>query len=199
MNISLETYLQSNPKKYLIFDLDCTLARLEIDWSTYRRDIFDVVATFDKTLTEEVPFISFAGLELANRAIKKHGEFARKIINNFVEKYETTHYDGYTSNAELITFIHENKGRYEYFIWTSNMKKTLSDFIEKEHLHGIFSFIADRDVTPLLKPEIDGFRLIKKPETELYEYLMIGDNFTDQGAAENAHIDFFKIDYFSRQ
>lgn len=198
MNISLEAYLQKHPKRYLIFDLDHTLARLEIDWSTYRREIFDTVATFDRPLSEEVPFVSFAGLELANRAIKKHGEFARQKINTFVEEYEITHYHGYTPNKELITFIRSNKNKYTYYIWTSNMKKTCNEFIEKERLSGVFSRIVDRNMTPLLKPEIDGFNLIKNPEVKLNEYLMIGDNFTDQGAAENAHIDFFKVDYFAK-
>ncbi|MCX6730470.1 MAG: HAD hydrolase-like protein [Candidatus Roizmanbacteria bacterium] len=198
MKSSLETYLKEHPKKFLIFDLDHTLARLEIDWSTYRREIFDTVATFDKQLSEEVPFVSFAGLELANRAIKKHGEFARRKINSFVEEYELTHYHGYSPNNELLDFIRSQRSLYTYYIWTSNMKKTFNEFVEKEKLSGIFSTIIDRDTAPLLKPEIDGFNLIRKPQTKLDEFLMIGDNFTDEGAAKNAHIDFYKVNYFSK-
>lgn len=188
-----------HPKKYLIFDLDHTLVRLEIDWSTYRREIFDLVATFDKPLTELVLFTPFAGLELSNRVIKKHGEFAKKKINAFVEKYETTHYAGYTPNTELLSFIRTHaKKNYRFFIWTSNARKTFDDLLIKEHVQDVFTRIVDRCAVSLLKPEIDGFKLIQIPHAPLNDYLMIGDNFTDEGAAEKAGIDFFKVNYFHR-
>ncbi|MCX6730469.1 MAG: hypothetical protein NTZ55_01350 [Candidatus Roizmanbacteria bacterium] len=55
--MSLEEYLSYNLKKYLIFDLDGTLARLHIDWSTMDQEVFDFVRTFDEPLTKTVPFV----------------------------------------------------------------------------------------------------------------------------------------------
>lgn len=195
----LEDYLIQHPKKYLIFDLDSTIVLLNIDWSSYRRDLFDLVSTFDKPLTQQVPFVPFAGLELTNRAIKKHGDFAKKKIDTFVEQYETSHYSGYTPNTKLLTFIRTHKKEYVYFIWTSNMKKSFEEFMAQENLNNVFSVIVDRGSTPLLKPEINGFSLMFMQGTSLNEYLMIGDSVFDEGAAINAEIDFFKIDYFSHR
>ncbi|MFH0773022.1 MAG: HAD hydrolase-like protein [bacterium] len=199
--MTLEEYLTEHPKKYLIFDLDRTLARLEIDWSTYGRDIFDLVATFDKPLAEQVPFVPFSGLTLTNKAIQKHGVRAKEIIDAFVQRYESTHYSGYTPNIKLLSFIRtHNSGDYLYFIWTSNMKKTCVEFIEKECLQNTFSRIVDRGSVSLLKPEAEGFHLIHQSiDSSLDHYLMIGDAFTDEEAAKNAGIDFLKIDYFSHE
>jgi len=197
MNSTLENYLQTHPKKYLIFDLDSTLARLKIDWATFRRDIFNLVATFDKQLTEEVSFVPFAGLELANKAIKLHGDQAKNTINSFVERYEIAHYSGYTPNPELLSFIRSQKETYKLYIWTSNMRKTIMEFLKNELLERSFLKIICREDVTFLKPEIDGFRQIQIRDSNPTEYLMIGDNFTDEGAAKNAGIDFFKIDYFS--
>lgn len=197
MNNTLENYLQTHPKKYLIFDLDSTLARLKIDWTTFRRDIFDLVAIFDKQLTEEVPFVPFAGLELANRAIKLHGEHAKNTINSFVERYELTHYSGYTPNPELLSFIRSQKEKYKLYIWTSNMRKTIMEFLKNELLESSFSKIVCREDVTFLKPDREGFKQIQIGGSNPNEYLMIGDNFTDEGAAKNAGIDFFIIDYFS--
>jgi len=197
--MSLTEYLVKHPKKYLIFDLDETLAKLNIDWSTIRREIFDLVASFDEPLSKSVPFVPNAGIELSNKAAKKHGKATAKKLRAFVENYEITHYFDYTPNDELIDFILNNKQTYVYYMWTSNGRQTIQDFLRKESLAHLFSRIVTQNDVSLIKPEAEGFSQIYTVGEPLSSYLMIGDSHSDENAANNAGIEFFKISYFNRQ
>jgi len=197
--MSLESYLVKNPKKYLIFDLDHTLAKLNIDWSTIRREIFDFVAAIDEPLSKSVPFIPNAGIELSNKAAKKHGKSFAKKIRTFVEEYEIAHYQNYEPNHELLDFIRNNKQTYIYYMWTSNGTRTIQDFLNKEQLSSFFLRIITQNDVSLIKPEAEGFAFLHTPGEPLSSYVMIGDSLSDKNAAKNAGIDFFEIDYFTRQ
>lgn len=196
--MTLAEYLIKHPKKYLIFDLDHTLAKLNIDWSTIRREIFDLVATFDEPLSKSVPFVSNAGIELSNKAAKKHGKEVAKKIRAFIEEYEMTHYKNYEPNQVLLNFIRNNKQTYVYYMWTSNGIRTIQDFLNKEDFSSFFSKIVTQNDVSLIKPEAEGFTFLYTPGESLSSYLMIGDSPSDENAAKNAGIDFFKEDYFSR-
>ena len=197
--MSLESYLVKNPKKYLIFDLDHTLAKLNIDWSTIRREIFDFVAAIDEPLSKSVPFIPNAGIELSNKAAKKHGKGFAKKIRTLVEEYEIAHYQNYEPNHELLDFIRNNKQTYIYYMWTSNGTRTIQDFLNKEQLSSFFLRIITQNDVSLIKPEAEGFAFLHTPGEPLSSYVMIGDSLSDKNAAKNAGIDFFEIDYFTRQ
>lgn len=197
--MTLTEYLAIHPKKYLIFDLDHTLAKLNIDWSTVRREIFDLVATFDEPLSKSVPFVSNAGIELSNRAVKKHGKEVAKKIRTFVEEYEVTHYYDYEPNHELLDFIRNNRQTYVYYMWTSNGTRTIQDFLNKESLSSYFLKIITQNDVSLIKPESEGFTFLYTPGESLSYYMMIGDSLSDKNAAKNAGIDFFEIDYFEHQ
>lgn len=196
--MKLAEYLTNQPKKHIIFDLDSTILEMDIDWSTYRRDTWDVIAGIDKPLTEEVPFAHAMGMVLTNKAIAKHGQKAKKIIDPFVENYEETHYHGYTPNPELLQFLRSHNGTYSFYLWTSNARKTALRPLQSEGITHLFAKIVTRNDVMLLKPSPDGFSLIYDTSVPKSEYLMVGDNTFDKGAAEQAGIDFFLVDYFSR-
>lgn len=194
----LKHYLQKHPKKYLLFDLDDTLAHLNIDWSTIRQGVFDVVAQYDKKLVEDTLNERFATIYLTNRAVAKYGEKMKDEITSFWNTYEQSNYSGYIPNAELITTVKSLGPQYKKFIWTTNTTFPVQDFIRKEGLNNQFKKIVSHQTVLRLKPEADGFADIYAPNTSLNDYLMIGDSINDEGAAKNAGIDFFQIDYFSR-
>lgn len=198
--MKLEEYLKLHPKKYLIFDLDETLALLHMNWSTITQDIFDLVEAFDVSLVKESLRERFAAIYLTNRAIQKHGKIALDKIHAFVDEYERVNYSGYTPNKELIEFIKSDRNKfYLLSIWTTNTTRIVQDFLLKEELTNRFSKIITHDILTQLKPEKEGFTFIHIPNTPLSDYLLIGDSINDEGAAKNAGIDFFKIDYFARQ
>lgn len=136
------------------------LAKLNIDWSTVRREIFDLVATFDEPLSKSVPFVSNAGIELSNRAVKKHGKEVAKKIRTFVEEYEMAHYHDYEPNHELLNFIRNNKQTYIYYMWTSNGIRTIQDFLNKESLSS-YLMIGDSpsDKNAAKNADIDFFEI----------------------------------------
>lgn len=195
--MSLTSFLSLHLKKHLIFDLDCTLAKLNIDWSTYRQELWDTVSTFDKPLTQEVPFEPWSGIELTNKAIQKHGKKVKQILDKFNESYELTHYHGYTANPTLFDFVKKNT-THTLFLWTSNQEKTIQHFLMNEGFFDVFNKIITRDMVTHIKPYPDGFSQIYIPGTDKKDYLMIGDNFTDKEAAASVGIDFFLVDYFDK-
>ncbi|MFZ2026581.1 MAG: HAD hydrolase-like protein [Microgenomates group bacterium] len=197
--MTLEQYLAQHPKKYLIFDLDDTLAHLNINWNTIRQGVFDIVAQQDEQLVADTVNERFATIYLANRAVTKHGEKMKDEITKFWTAYEKNNYSGYIPNSGLITTLKSLDLRYKKYIWTTNTEFPINDFIQKEGLGSQFKKIVSHKTSLYLKPEADGFKDIYVPGTPLSDYLMIGDSINDMGAAKNAGIDFFEIDYFTRQ
>jgi beta-phosphoglucomutase-like phosphatase (HAD superfamily) len=198
--MTLEDYLAKNPKKYLIFDLDGTLADLHVNWFGIDKDISDLVASIDAPLSKEVPLGRFAGIHLTNMVNKKYGELSRKKMNIFIDDFEKKNYSGFSPNHELINFLRDiSNERYNCYLWTTNTRMVIEDFLSKEKLVGRFTKIVSHNDTTLLKPEAEGFSYIYTPNTSLSDYLLIGDSINDELAAKNAGIDFFKVDYFDRQ
>lgn len=194
--MDLQSYLKEHPKKHIIFDLDSTIIEMDMDWSTYRHDTWETVASFDEPLTQEVPYTHGMGMTLTNKAIAKHGQRAKDVIDPFVDVYEETHYHGYCPNPHLLRFIRDNSGRYFFYLWSSNARKTVMKVLEAEKLSGLFSKIVTRTDVMLLKPSLDGFDLIYNPSIPKSEYLLVGDSKFDEGAAQGAKIDFFRERYF---
>jgi len=198
MNISLETYLRNNPKKYLIFDLDETLALLHINWNTIRQGVFKIVSRYDEQLVHSMVDEHFVTIYLANKAVSKYGKKIKEEITAFWSDYEKNNYSGYTPNTELIKSVISLDSRYKKYIWTTNTLYPINDFLKKEGITSQFEKIISHEKVLRLKPEADGFAEIYVPRTPLADYLMIGDSINDEGAAKNVGIEFFKIDYFAR-
>lgn len=195
--MDIKTYLSQNPKTHLIFDLDGTLSKLKIDWSHFRRGFWDIAESIDKPLCSTVPFESQMAIVLGEKIIRKHGPKVKDILNKYVETYEHGNYAGYILNPQLLSFVRENSHKYEMSVWTSNMRSVIADFLTKENLASCFKHIITRDDVLYLKPDPEGFFLIKESGVPENRYLMVGDNpFTDGQAAKRAGIDFLLEDYF---
>jgi len=195
--MQLDEFLKSNHKTHLIFDLDLTLVFLQIDWSTFRKGVWDIVAELDASLTREVPNVSGNGMIMINRAVQKHGVRAKEMFVCYVERYEYGNFHGYLPNADLIRFVHKNHDKYTLSLWTNNCRKVVTIPLVKEQLLPCFDSVITRDDIMLLKPEPDGFNAIFDKTCDKSGYLMIGDSIWDKEASKKAGIDFFLIDYFS--
>lgn len=66
----------------------------------------------------------------------------------------------------------------------------------KYNLNDKFTKIITRDDVKYLKPNPEGFGKIHDPIMPLEKYLLIGDSYSDEKAAEAAKIDFYKINFF---
>jgi len=193
----LSKYLETHPKTHLIFDLDSTLAKLLIDWSTYRNELWKLVSSFDDKLTNEIPCKPFMGFKLTNAAIKKHGIKTKKILDQFNGDYELSHYTGYLPHPDLLSFIRSHHNKLHFFLWTNNAKKTIADVVQKEKLNTYFQKIITRDDVLFIKPEVNGYNLINTNNTPKDNYVLIGDSIFDEETAHKIGIDFFQVNYFS--
>jgi len=194
--MSLKTYLAEHPKKHLIFDLDHTLARLEIDWRNIHSLLFEEIKDIDPSLAINLSTNAREFYSLINTAVKKHGASAKQRTRLFIERFEQAHYSHYTPNTELLPFIRTHARDYSFSIWTSNTKNTIQDFLSKESLAQVFNPIVTLNDVEFSKPHSDGFYKIYDPTKSKKEYLMIGDSENDEEAAKQAGIDFFKVTYW---
>ena len=196
--MNLENYLKNNPKKHLIFDLDETLIRLEIDWSGVYEMLFTAVKNIDPLLISKVPESALEFYNLVNKITLKHGERAKKKLDETIAEYEMSHYVSYSPNPSLMSFIRTQKDTYSFSLWTSNAKGTMRDFLQKEQFEHYFENIITLENVLFAKPDTYGFNIIYNPNKAKKDYLMIGDSENDKIMAQNAGIDFFKETYFTR-
>lgn len=196
--MELEKYLQNSDKTHLIFDLDRTVARLEIDWSTFRRELFDTVGKIDRPLMESVPFEHGRGNELINKAVKKHGSVMKQALIAFTEEYETSHYHGYTANPDLVRFLRDNASGFSVFLWTNNCRRVADKVVSAEGIARAFTKVVAFEDVDCVKPEPDGFLRIRDNKTPRENYLFVGDSIFDETASAAAGLDFFKTEYFNR-
>ena len=196
--MTLEVYLKQNPKKYLIFDLDCTLARLEIGWQNVHQTLFEEVQIIDPTLAIRPPQNAHEFFTLIGKTAKKYGPQAKHALDIGREQYETAHYHGYKAHPSLVAFIKANASSYSFALWTSNTKKIIQDFLCKENIEKAFVKIIAFEDVQFPKPDPEGFEKIY--DRSIYmknDYLMIGDSTSDEEAAKAAGIDYYQDNYFS--
>jgi len=196
--MDLEEYLIKNPKKYLIFDLDETLIRLEVDWNGVYEMLFTAVKDIDPSLVSKAPESALEFYNLVNKTTLKHGKKAKKKLDETIAEYEISHYVSYSPNPSLMSFIRTHKDRYSFSLWTSNAKGTIRDFLQKEQFEHYFKNIITLESVLFTKPHTYGFDIIYDPNNVRKDYLMIGDSENDKIMAQNAGIDFFKETYFTR-
>ncbi|PIQ71427.1 hypothetical protein COV87_03470 [Candidatus Roizmanbacteria bacterium CG11_big_fil_rev_8_21_14_0_20_37_16] len=164
-----------HPKKYLIFDLDETLIRLEIDWSGVYKMLFTAIKNIDSSLISKVPESALEFYNLVNMTTSKHGEKAKKKLDQTIAEYEMSHYLRYTPNPSLMSFIRTHKDTYSFSLWTSNAKRTIRDFLQKEQFEQFFENIITLESVLLTKPNTYGFSMIYNSNNSKRDYLMIGD------------------------
>jgi FMN phosphatase YigB (HAD superfamily) len=152
------------------------------------------VEGIDKKLAASIPIQAKMGNVLYSKVIQKHGEGARRKMLAFSAQYEQKYYLGFIPNQPLVDFVKQNASYYGFSIWSSNNRKTIERVLQELALSRLFPKIAAKEDVILLKPELDGFNLIFDSVAQRKEdYLMVGDNFLDEGAAKNAGIDYFQV------
>lgn len=192
--MELASYLQKNPKKYLLFDFDETLFHLLLPWKIFKTKLRLELRRLDPTLNFQTKEI----FVLMNQAMAKHGKAAKKIIYSWGERFENDYLEGAPPNSKLISFIKSFKDKYSFYIWSSNMKKTIISMLRRNHLENLFQKIISREMVDLIKPYPDGFFQIFNPKIhKRADFLMFGDSYNDEKAAERVGIDYFKVKFKS--
>ena len=136
--------------------------------------------------------------EVQNEYVRKFGKKAKKITYNNCVKFESYFCKGVTTNDELIDFVKKNQ-EFKLFIWSSNTRPTIAKFLKEYQILDKFKKIVTSLEVVLIKPYIDGFKLIYNPEVPKKNYLMIGNSNADRQAANNSGIDFFFVDALNQE
>ncbi|HAU98743.1 MAG: HAD-superfamily hydrolase, subfamily IA, variant 1 [Microgenomates group bacterium GW2011_GWF2_45_18] len=187
---SLSSQVQTYSPKYLIFDFDQTIAKLDMDWSGWAHGIATILRSFasdgEQIDEKNVNYIVQA------KFIQKYGTNLADELKKFESEYQYAHYRGVIPNADVISIIHSSP--VPKFIWTSNPKNVIDRVLAELHLSNEFQKIATRDDVVFTKPNPEGFQLLSTNLSQApTDWLMIGDSIFDQEAAKNAGIGFVRI------
>jgi len=183
----LKKYLSTNAKKHLIFDFDETLVKLFLPWKKSISKLEPRIREIDNELFLQHGYLNY---RLYNQLMKRHGQAIRNEINDFYRGIEENDLVKVTVNRPAFDFIRENKGKYLFYIWSSNQAETINRIIRANGFEKLFSKIMAPPKLDFFKPDKNGFENIFKNGRK-NDYLMIGDSDYDRQAAENAGIDYF--------
>lgn len=191
----LET-LDRGAYRDVIFDLDETLARVEIPWEEWNRWLVEDFPDDDlKPLFAE----AYARERYVPGTVLNQ-QLARVDMQDFIARataYEEAHYQGYTPNERLVALVPglSNAGL-RLHVWTNNTRPTTERILTDMGIAGHFDGVVTRTEVEYTKPSPDGWRYIHDGQQPLHEYLFVGDGQNDRLVAEAIGIDFFYIGHF---
>lgn len=199
-NSHLEKYLKTHHKTHLIFDFDETICWLILPWEHWGDKIKDKLIILDNTIYQNYEQRKISLSALQNRYIAKFPSTRNLFIKNNTW-FETTFIKEVIPNSQLVQFIanNQNTKKYTFHLWSSNTKKTVTTVLKKHNLSYKFNKIITRNDVALLKPNQEGFTLIKDNNIPLTKYIFIGDSTSDKQAAQALGIDFYKVTYFNQR
>ena len=181
-------------KKFLIFDFDRTLAKMEIDWTDWHPGVEKIYAQFDPNHGYQCGKNPH---EYNNKLVKKYGtELVKKLIH-FNTQYEATHLMGFTPYHELVNFI-TNNNSCTLYIYSSNSRQTVKRGLREMKIANKFKQIITRDDVKYIKPDPQGLYLINGFAENKEKFLMIGDSDSDKDVSKAGGIDYLECNYFEK-
>ncbi len=176
-------------KKYVIFDFDGTIVDLRYNWNDWQTEV-------EKTILEFKPdFVPPLGSPLVyslNEFTREYGNSFKDRIQELTERFELGKLQSYQPIDKTLTILKEITGK-ELFIWSGNCRKLVMKISTEVGVVSKFKKIVSRDEVQLVKPDPEGFKYIYETETKLEDYILVGDNYRDEGAAEGAGIEVVLI------
>lgn len=191
--MSLDEFLKLNPHKtHLIFDFDDTIFRLLLPWEKCLIFAEKELRKLDKELLEKYYKGEINLNDLQNEYISRFGRLAHELFYKNNLKFETEFLTGVLVNEELKKFLSKSK-KHTVFIWSSNTYEVIEKVLIDHGLLEKFKKIMTRSNLKFLKPHTEAFEEIYDSKTPKDSYLFIGDSSSDEKAAKNSGIDFFKV------
>lgn len=187
--------VESAGYQHLVFDLDETLARLDVPWG----ELIDSITAL----------MAYQGPEQFQRLRSNRGTGWSDIINarlsqrpELIDQYlaictafETKHLN-YTPNTALVAALPTLATGRRLALWTSNVRPTAERVLSELAVRHLFTDIVAREDVLLMKPHPEAWPLIYEPNSDLSSYLFVGDSLNDREAAAAVGIRYFHIDHF---
>ena len=190
--LEFEKYIKEKNKKHIIFDFDGTICKLLINWQSWYQEM-EALSEYYKT---EVTVAEVGFQKIQNAYIEKGGEEARNKILEINYRNEKQHYTGYELLPVALPLLELVKKCATVYVWTSNDHRTIDPILVELGMDNFFTKVVARNDVTFIKPDPEGFSLIYDEKNPKTEYLIIGDSDADEGAAQNAGIDFLNIAEF---
>ncbi|MDQ5950991.1 MAG: phosphoglycolate phosphatase [Patescibacteria group bacterium] len=183
----IEQLLAKNPKKYIIFDFDETLFTLHLPWHKYYAELARRLYEFDPDFPQ-----TKSVNKLENDMTEKWGRKVAEIRWEYSLQFEKDNLRGVTELTDLTNFIRNNHSQYQFYLWTSNMRETVTPILQKSGLLPYFRQLVTKGDVLLMKPNPEGFeKILESQEHKKADFLMVGNSKNDQKAAEASGIDYW--------
>lgn len=195
--MTLTEYITKHKKTHLIFDFDATLVMMNIPWSKWTEGLQKKITQLDVDLWRQYEQDhNPSGIQ--NLLVQKHGDVGRELIMRHSPPFELRYSDKFDRNDPLLKEVEAFRDNYHMFIWSSNSRELVTTVLQDIGMSDWFDKVITRSELRFIKPDPEGFELIRDPKVPKEKYLMIGDSSHDRAAAQAAGIDFYKTDFWNK-
>jgi phosphoglycolate phosphatase-like HAD superfamily hydrolase len=182
-------------KKVLVFDLDGTIVKLNVNWKELKQILSERYSNIYNTSCQ---FYSISGC--LSYVVSKDDKKELENFFDIIREFEVKNIDNNTPIEESVYFI-KNKNEFgiddvvKLAILSLNTRKTIIESLKKEKILDKFDFIVGREDVRRWKPEPEGLVIIKNHYgIKSDEMLYIGDMRKDMLTGDNAGVDTYLID-----
>jgi len=170
-------------KRHVIFDFDGTIAKINLDWSIWHKNVRMILAEYEPNLAIEGSVNNFI-----NIMVEKHGVHLRDKIVEYNESFECEYNKGVVTNTLVLEYLRNEKSK-NFYLLTSNSRRFIDQVLVELGLEHIFDLVITRNDVFYTKPHTEGIsRIVEKGKEG--DYIMIGDSSSDEGAAKNIGIEY---------
>ena len=193
----LITVVKKHKYRNLIFDLDCTLTKLDVPWPEWNKRITRALPPdIAKKLTDMLAIEGSPWGQVVNDYLVTNKSFYDEYIA-ICREFESDHFS-HTPYNELMHILPQLKEMgAKLYVWTSNTRPTAERALQDACVLHLFSQLLTREDVTLGKPHAEGwqhFPFADDPKT----CLMIGDSQNDEFVAKEVGMDYFQVRYFSK-
>lgn len=179
--------------KGIIFDMDNTLLRSNIDFFAMKQAIYQLLVR-EKMIPSSIPWQEYTPSQMIEMA---RGHEKIKVVENeiwsTVRDIEQRGMEGAVlePGVEIVLQQLQRQGII-LAILTNNAQAAATQVLRQTGIKAYFNIIAGREQMAVLKPSPSGIHYILRhfPNTQPEDWLVVGDSWIDGRAAEEAGIPF---------
>jgi len=158
----------------IIFDLDGTIAQLDIDWKRLKKELIEKFGP---------------DFEYIDRGIEKASKRIQKEAYKIIETYELENIANLIPNEKIIDIIRNLRNK-RLALFSTNMKKTAEVVVDRLGLQDFFSPIIAKEDVVKHKPYPEGLlRILDLTRVDRKKTIYIGDSDKDFEAGKKARIE----------
>lgn len=179
--------------KGIIFDMDNTLLRSNIDFEAMKQETFHFLNSRG-ILPGGFNVTNHTSSTIIEEAMKT-GLMTEELLLEMWSipmKFEIEGMKDADLEPGVIDILEQLKGHYRLAIVTNNSNKAAEAALRDNSIYGYFDFVVGRESMGALKPSPDGFRFIldQYSDISVEEWLSVGDAWIDGKASAAAGIKF---------